>query len=208
MSKLFPLCAGTFTLSINYNISCAILDLSGTIPELADFAQDNSGIVPILTLRRTYTLKSRLRNPYNIPVQQAHLTSPRLHAVCSESLLSPNRQPRPKSPYARLAKTLNRPHGCAFCSPSLSGSHAMPQESPCPNNNCKNHYRYTCLNLLCLSVNQIRTIAQQLPQDDSLTQQRPRAYPESAQPDQSSPCTVCRQLRAQSIFVQPAKTRN
>ena len=93
-------------------------------------------------------------------MQRAHLTSPCLHAVWTESSLLPNRQPCPRSPTMRLAKTLNRPHRCAFCKASPLGLHAMLQELPSPNssnNNYKNHYRYTCLNLLCMSVNQIWT---------------------------------------------------
>ena len=44
--QTIPLCSGTGFLSLNYNISSAILELSGAFPELADK-------VRILTLRKT-----------------------------------------------------------------------------------------------------------------------------------------------------------
>ena len=59
--QLFPLCAGTHTLSIfniypvrNFRIVRYNSGIGGQ-SENSDFAQDNSGIVPIPTLRRTYT---------------------------------------------------------------------------------------------------------------------------------------------------------
>ena len=64
--QLFPLCAGTQTLSI-FNIyplrNSRIVRYNSGIggqSENSHFAQDNSGIVPILTLRRTYTCISSI----------------------------------------------------------------------------------------------------------------------------------------------------
>ena len=71
--QLFPLCAGTHILSI-FNIyplhNSRIVRYNSGIggqSENSHFAQDNSGIVPILTLRRTYTLvRVRMSLPHLI----------------------------------------------------------------------------------------------------------------------------------------------
>ena len=61
MSQWFTLCIETLTCPISHLIiSCAILELyryiTGIVAESENsyFVQDNSGIVPILTLRRTH----------------------------------------------------------------------------------------------------------------------------------------------------------